>query len=150
MKNLVCILLTTFSFGCIHAQEETGFQLKIDHVALSVKNVESSVAFYTKILHLEEITNKTKKEGIRWMSLGDSKELHLVSTIKEPVKINKAVHLAFKTSHFDNLIKLLDNNNITYSDWEGANHKITIRADGIKQIYFQDPDQYWIEVNSIE
>ena len=150
MKNLVYILLATFSFGCIHAQEETGFQLKIDHVALSVKNVESSVAFYTKILHLEEITNKTKKEGIRWMSLGDSKELHLVSTIKEPVKINKAVHLAFKTSHFDNLIKLLDNNSIAYSDWEGANHKITIRADGIKQIYFQDPDQYWIEVNSTE
>jgi lactoylglutathione lyase len=150
MKKLIYILLASFSFGFINAQEETGLQLKIDHVALSVKNVDVSAAFYTKILQLNEITNKTKKEGIRWISLGDSKELHLVSTLKEPVKINKAVHTAFKTSHFDKLIKLLDNNNIAYSDWEGANHKITIRADGIKQVYFQDPDGYWIEVNSIE
>lgn len=150
MKKLFYILLASFSFGFINAQEETEFELKIDHVALSVKNVDISAAFYTTILHLEEITNKTKKEGIRWMSLGDSKELHLVSTIKEAVKINKAVHLAFKTSHFDKLIELLDNNNIVYSDWEGEIHKITIRADGIKQIYCQDPDGYWIEVNSVE
>ena len=27
--------------------------------------------------------------------------------------------------------------------------KINIRADGIKQIFFQDPDGYWIEVNSV-
>jgi lactoylglutathione lyase len=28
-------------------------------------------------------------------------------------------------------------------------NKINIRADGVKQIFFQDPDGYWIEVNSI-
>ncbi|HZV69551.1 MAG TPA: hypothetical protein VFG10_08405 [Saprospiraceae bacterium] len=38
---------------------------------------------------------------------------------------------------------------ITYSDWPGVKHKVNIRADGIKQIFFQDPDGYWIEVNSI-
>ncbi|MDI1303744.1 MAG: VOC family protein, partial [bacterium] len=116
----------------------------------SVKDLDRSVDFYTNVLKLQEITNLTRKEGIRWISLGDGKELHLVSTIKEPVTINKAVHLAFKTINFDALVKVLDNRNITYSDWPGELHKIMVRADGIKQVYFQDPDGYWIEVNSVK
>ena len=38
---------------------------------------------------------------------------------------------------------------ITYSDWPGTPGKINVRADGIKQVFFQDPDGYWIEVNSV-
>jgi catechol 2,3-dioxygenase-like lactoylglutathione lyase family enzyme len=75
--------------------------------------------------------------------------LHLVSIIKEPVTINKAVHFALSTSNFDAFIKTLEANKITYSDWPGTPNKVTIRADGIKQMYFQDPNGYWIEVNSV-
>jgi len=53
------------------------------------------------------------------------------------------------TSNFDNCIKNLNNSKIVYSDWPGIPNKITLRADGVKQIYFQDPDGYWIEVNSM-
>ena len=81
--------------------------------------------------------------------MGDGKELHLISTIKEEVTINKAVHIAFKSGNFDVFIQNLKSRNIIYSDWAGTLNKISIRADGIKQIYFQDPDGYWIEVNSI-
>lgn len=150
MKKIIFLLMATFHIGIVCAQEATDFDLTIDHVALSVKNLDVSVAFYTQTLHLHEITNKTKKEGIRWVSLGDAKELHLVSTIKEPVIVNKAVHIAFKTTHFEALVAMLDNNHIPYLDWAGTLHKITIRADGIRQLYFQDPDGYWIEVNSAE
>ena len=38
---------------------------------------------------------------------------------------------------------------LDYSDWPGNSGKINIRADGVKQIYFQDPDGYWLEVNSV-
>ena len=58
-------------------------------------------------MHLREITNKTKVDGIRWFSLSEKKELHLVSTIKENVSINKAVHNAFTTPDFDALIATL-------------------------------------------
>lgn len=149
MKKLTFLLLFSLLFsGMLSAQE--AFSLKMDHVALSVKDLDRSVDFYTNVLKLQEITNLTRKEGIRWISLGDGKELHLVSTVKEPVTINKAVHLAFKAVNFDGLVKVLENRNITYSDWPGEIHKINIRDDGIKQIYFQDPDGYWIEVNSVE
>jgi lactoylglutathione lyase len=147
MKRTTLLLLAIIFTGSMFAQET--LSLKMDHLALSVKDLDRSVAFYTTVLQLQEITNLTRKEGIRWISLGDGKELHLVSIIKEPVTINKAVHLAFKTANFDSLIKTLEIRNITYSDWPGALNKINIRADGIKQIYFQDPDGYWIEVNSV-
>ena len=82
------------------------------------------------------------------MSLGADKELHLISTINEPFTINKAIHFALTTPDFDSFITQLKSHNISFSDWPGISNKITIRADGIKQVYLQDPDGYWIEVNS--
>jgi len=52
-------------------------------------------------------------------------------------------------TRFDAFIKTLEAKNITYSDYPGTPNKTTLRAEGINQIYFQDPDGYWIEVNSI-
>ena len=36
---------------------------------------------------------------------------------------------------------------VKYGDFKGEDGKVTNRPDGIHQIYFQDPDGYWIEVN---
>jgi catechol 2,3-dioxygenase-like lactoylglutathione lyase family enzyme len=58
------------------------------------------------------------------------------------------VHLAVATPHFDSFVKKLEANKILFSDWPGKPNTVNIRADGIKQIFFQDPDGYWIEVNS--
>lgn len=88
-------------------------------------------------------------DGRRWFSMGEGKELHLILTLKENVSVNKAVHLALTTSNFDSFVKMLEKMNVVYSDWPGAVNKINIRADGIKQIFFQDPDGYWLEVNSV-
>jgi len=53
------------------------------------------------------------------------------------------------TSNFDNFVKTLEKENIIYSDWPSTLNKINIRAYGINQIFFQDPNGYWIEVNSV-
>ena len=42
---------------------------------------------------------------------------------------------------------MLDKNNIDYESWTGDKKGVTLRVDNVKQIYFQDPDGYWIEVN---
>ena len=131
------------------AQEGNTPVLRFNHLALSVKDPDRSAEFYKTVLHLPEITNKTRMEGIRWLSLGEGKELHLISIIKEPVTINKAVHLALTTTAFDVFIRGLQERQIPYSDWPGTPGKINVRADGIRQVFFQDPDGYWIEVNSV-
>jgi len=148
-RTTVLIFALIFSV-IVHGQDTTSFSLTFNHLAISVKDVNRSAEFYKKILKLKEIENRAKLEGVRWFSTGDGKELHLISIIKEPIVLNKAIHLAFTTSNFDAVIKILNEMNITYSDWPGNLNKINIRADGIKQIFFQDPDGYWIEVNSVE
>ena len=37
--------------------------------------------------------------------------------------------------------------NLQYEDWAGQPFTVTKRVDGVKQIYFKDPDGYWIEIN---
>ncbi len=144
------LLLFALSFsGFLLAQESNSFNFTFNHLALSVKDVNRSVEFYKKVLNLTEITNRTKTEGIRWLSLGEHKELHLISTLKDPFTINKAIHLGLATNNFQAFIKQLDQLNIPYSDWPGTPHTFSTRADGIKQVYFQDPDSHWIEVNNI-
>ena len=148
MKKLSLLLLVTFSvFGMVQAQETSTFTF--NHISLSVNNVNISAQFYKEIFNLQEITNRTEIEGIRWFSLGEGKELHLISVIKEPITTNKAVHFALTTSNFDDFIINLKTMNISYSDWPGTINKINLRPDGVKQIYLQDPDGYWIEVNSV-
>lgn len=128
---------------------KTTSALTLNHLALSVKDLDTSIGFYKKLFNLQEITNRTKIEGVRWLSLGEGKELHLISILKDSVSINKAVHFAFTTPDFDAFFTKLQNMKLDYSDWPGNSGKVNIRADGVKQIYFQDPDGYWLEVNSV-
>ncbi len=149
MRKITLLIIALICTGCLWAQGTTTFNFNFNHLALSVKDVNRSAEFYKKVLQLQEITNRTKMEGIRWLSLGENKELHLISLVKENVAINKAVHLALTTQNFDAFIKQLEEMNIAYSDWPGTPHTVNKRADGVKQIYFQDPDGYWIEINNI-
>lgn len=130
------------------AQTPPSFRVSFNHMAFPVKNLQASVDFYTKVLNLKEITNRTQNPNIRWLSLGGDKELHLISNINDPVVVNKAVHLALSTDNIHEVVKYLKDMNVSFSDWAGIPNTLNTRADGVKQIYFQDPNGYWIEVNN--
>ncbi len=82
------------------------------------------------------------------MSLNEGKQLHLIPRPSFEIKINKAVHFALSTPNLEKVVFDLKNLNIEFSDWKDVPNKIYIRKDGIKQIYFQDPNGYWIELNN--
>ncbi|HZI53005.1 MAG TPA: VOC family protein [Chitinophagaceae bacterium] len=149
MKKLAVLTNAILLAVLLLAQDTLPTSFTFNHLAISVKDVNRSADFYKKVLGLQEITNRSQIEGVRWFSLNEGKELHLISAVKEPVTTNKAIHLALTTSGFDAFVKTLDAMKITYSDWPGTINKINIRADGVKQVFFQDPDGYWLEVNSI-
>lgn len=143
------ILFISLAYTCLlWAQDSTTFDFNFNHMALSVKDLDRSADFYKSLFQLKEITNRSKIEGIKWLSLGEGKELHLISIIKENVTANKALHLALTTQNFDAFVKRLEELHIAYSDWPGTPSAINKRADGVKQVYFQDPDGCWIEVNN--
>ncbi len=150
MKKIILFIAAFSVTGFLLAQDKTDFNFTYNHLALSVKDVDRSAEFYKNVLKLKEITNRTQIKGIRWFSLGEEgRELHLISILKEDVKINKAVHFGLTTHDFDGFVKLLDELKITYSDWPGTAHTVNIRTDGVKQIFFQDPDGYWLEANNV-
>lgn len=118
-----------------------------NHIALSVKDVNESVEFYQKVLQLKEIKNTASESKTRWLSLNEGKQLHLIPRPNLEIKINKALHFALCTSDLDHIITNLNELNIDFYDWVDIPNKVYIRKDGIKQIYFQDPNGYWIEIN---
>ena len=118
-----------------------------NHIAISVKDVNKSVEFYQKVLQLKEIENTASNSKTRWLSLNQGKQLHLIPRPDFEIKTNKAVHFALATKNIDSFIKYLEELKIDYSDWLNTPNKDYIRKDGIKQVYFQDPDGYWIEIN---
>ncbi len=118
-----------------------------NHMALSVKDVDEAVAFYQKVFQFEEIPNTASNSKTRWLAIGEGKQLHLIPRPNADIKTNKAVHFALATADFTGFVTMLKDLKIKYSDWLGTINKDYVRKDGIQQVYFQDPNGYWIEVN---
>lgn len=145
-KTILTLLLVIFA-GCIVQAQSNQPAFTFNHLALSVKDLKRSAEFYITVFQLPEITNRTANPNIRWISLNEGKELHLISNA-EPVTINKSVHLAFSTSTLEAFQRRLEELKVSYGDWGGKANAVTTRTDGVKQIYLQDPDGYWIEINN--
>ncbi|MAL16284.1 MAG: glyoxalase [Balneola sp.] len=121
-------------------------QLSFDHYTIKVNDLAKSVNFYKTVLGLAEITNRTKKPHIRWLSLG-SGELHIVERGSTMIHTDIGVHMALKLKDFEAFLSHMETHSIAPHNSKGKPNSITTRADGIRQVYFQDPDGYWIEVN---
>ncbi len=124
--------------------------LTFDHYTIRVSNLVKSTQFYKSILGLQEIENRTEKPHIRWLSLGGKSELHITEGNTEGISTNVGIHMAMRLKNFDEFLDHLHHHNIIPHNSKGEPDKITIRTDGIRQVYFQDPDGYWIEVNEAE
>ena len=119
----------------------------LNHIALYVTKLSKSTAFYKDIVGLDTIPEPFHDGKHTWFSVGDHSHLHLIEGAVEPVKHPKNTHICFSVPSIDEFIARLEKAHIEYSNWPGTSKSPTVRADGVKQIYFQDPDGYWIEVN---
>ena len=56
------------------------------------------------------------------------------------------IHFALRVGSLNDYMARLDKLQVKYRSFKG-DAKSNTRPDGVRQIYFQDPDGYWIEVN---
>lgn len=145
MKKLYLVSLLCFiSFGV----QGQSFDFKIDHFAIVVDDVDKSAEFYGNILRLTETPHPDKTPGFRWFIVSGSSQIHLIQKEVAPFEKNKSMHLCLATQDLDGVIDHLEKNDIAFSDWPGKENAVTLRTDGVRQIYVQDPDGYWVEINT--
>lgn len=146
MKSLFVAVL--ISFVCLSAKAQNTYRFKKEHDAYLVTNLEETADFYANVLELDEIEDSGfPKETHRWFLLGDGSQIHLILADKVSPQ-PKGTHRCFNTTDLDGLMKHLKAKNVHFESWNGEAGVPTTRGDGVKQIYFQDPAGYWIEVNT--
>ena len=149
MKKIVLIALPFALIVC-------GFSIKtllpkkntsLNHIALHVYNLQKSTIFYEQIVQLDSVPEPFHDGKHTWLSVGSNSNLHLISGAEQQTTRDKFTHLCFTVPSMSDFIDRLEKGQVPYENWVGAKSSITTRVDGIKQIYFQDPDGYWIEIN---
>ncbi len=145
LKCFVGVVLLVGLSWQTHAQVQ---QAQVDHYAILVSNLEVSCQFYQTILGLQEIEDQTQQDHIRWFSMGKrGTELHIIEQANYTIPNEKGVHLAFRVKDLDAFVKHLTTKKVAFQNWMGEANTTNTRPDGIRQVYFTDPDGYWIEVN---
>ena len=121
---------------------------KLNHLALSVVNLHTSTAFYKNINGLEEMEEPFKDGKHHWFRIAEYSQLHLIEASKQIREHDKSTHLCFSVPSLEDFVERLEQANIRYGNFLGTSKSPTIRPDGIKQIFLQDPDGYWLEINN--
>ena len=146
MKNLFIIITLLLSSFNSMAQS---ISPELDHYSIIVKDVEVSGEFYKNILQLKEVPtpwgDNTPLPAI-FFDIGNNRQLHITEYNTE-IKLHKFIHFAFTVKDFDGYLEFLNEKGIEYGDFSGKKKTFQTRIDEVRQIYFQDPDGYWIEVN---
>lgn len=119
---------------------------RINHIAFTVKDLGKSSQFYRQVLQLDTIPNPFKDALHQWLNIGGGASLHLIQGTRIPVSV-KDSHICFSVRSIESLVEKLRKAGIAFESWTGEKGQWTSRADGVKQIYLQDPDGYWLEVN---
>ncbi len=145
MSNRYRLLFLGFAFlpSLLWAQSSP---TRLNHIALSVKELGKSTAFYTQMLSLDTIRQPFDDGKHVWFAIGGGAQLHLIEGGPLPSMV-KGNHLCFSVGSVADFTARLRKAGIGWEDWPGKPNTITTRPDGIHQLYIRDPDGYWIEVN---
>ena len=101
-----------------------------------------------ELLDLKQIDEPFKQGKHIWLKIGDHCQLHLVHEKGMQKNTSGYWHYAYTIENIETFIQKLKKANIPYGGIGDLSNKIVLRPDGIKQVFFQDPDGYWIEVNN--
>ena len=144
-KSPYFIVLFTCFF--IMGQSSTAQSPQFNHQTIFVVDMNKSAEFYEKAMMLKRISEPFHDNRHIWLRIGEHSQLHIVQGAERVVDHDINIHMAFTVPSVEEFAKHLDGLHIKYGNWAQSSTQPQVRPDGIKQIYLQDPDGYWIEVN---
>ena len=131
----------------IFSQQNTMSKASLNHIALYITDLKISTSFYQNIIGLDTIPEPFHDGRHTWFSIGPKSHLHLIQGATKKTEREKSTHICFTVSSVDAFTAILKKNNVEFENLAGEKNMITNRVDGVKQIYFKDPDGFWIEIN---
>jgi lactoylglutathione lyase len=147
MKSLLnCAGYLMFLLLSLHSQAQS--KPHFNHLTVYVTDLARASEFYKKVMMLDTIPEPFHDHRHTWFRIGDHGQLHVVSGAKEDNPHDVNIHLAFTVASMPDFMIHLDQLGVVYGNFTGEAKKIALRPDQIQQIYLQDPDGYWIEVNN--
>jgi len=144
--SLVCALI--FLNLSAYSQSGNKHNAKFNHIAIFVVDLHRSADFYQNVIGLDSIPEPFHDGKHKWLRTGPGNSIHIIEGAENKKEYFKANHICFSVASMDVFTEMLKKKNILFEDYTGTkNNKITTRPDGVKQIWLQDPDGYWIEIN---
>lgn len=126
---------------------QTTAKAHINHVAIYVVDLKKSGDFYMNVLGLDSIPEPFHDGRHIWLRIGPGSSMHIIQGAETPKVYFKNHHTCFTVPSVQSFTETLKKNGIPWEDVNGKKLAITNRVDGVKQIWLQDPDGYWLEVN---
>jgi lactoylglutathione lyase len=117
---------------------------RVEHFAIQVADLDRSATFYQEAFGLRMIPTPLKNR--RWFDLGNGLALHILDGRTAPKSSNRYEHLALHVDDLATVTAWLDRHQFVWTDQAGKPRTMQIRFDGVRQIYVQDPDGYWLEI----
>ena len=120
---------------------------KLEHVGIQVKDLETTIHFYTKVLGLDLLEKQGHPDpNLKIAFLGFKKSAETLIELIEGYDPNlpaegKVHHIAFTVDNIEQEIERVKQHSVTFVD-EG----ITTLPNGGKYIFFYGPDGEWIEL----
>lgn len=122
--------------------------MRFNHFAIFVTNLQQSRHYYTQVIGLDTIPEPFHDGKHLWLALGFGSALHVIAGAPNKIEYYQNNHLCLSTSNMDELKKTLEKNKVEWHNAQGRKGMTTTRPDGVLQIWVQDPDGYWIEINN--
>jgi lactoylglutathione lyase len=141
------LILGVFATTAYNASAQTKKPVMLNHIAVYVKDLQVMTEFYRTIVGIDTMPEPFHDGKHTWFPIAAHSQMHLIKGAKEITPHDKNGHLCFTVSSVDEFVKVLIAAKIHYEDWPGKAYSITTRVDGVKQVYFQDPENFWIEIN---
>lgn len=122
--------------------------MHFDHVSLHVKDLEASCNFYGNVIGLKEIVpTPIALPHVRWFMFANGFTVHIIGGCGDDPKASWGDHFAIAAQDFDGTMQDLTAKGVRFGTFQGEQGQVTIRKDGLKQIFLRDPDNNWIEIN---
>ncbi len=147
MKSLrlipVFLLFTGF-----FAKAQTGrAKAHLNHVAIYVVDLAKTKAFYEGLFGFDSIPEPFHDGKHAWYSIAPGVAMHVIQGADKPKEYFLNQHTCFSVPNTEAFVAMLKTRKIDYYNSKGVKGEITNRVDGVKQVWVNDPDGYWIEVN---